>query len=360
MSGLPIMRKWTLQTRLAAGLCLLALFAVVPGAVVVLEVHRSTALVAGLGVAALVAVGLASLIFYDTTRSLRAVVLELDSNSAEIASASSQVSDANTSSAECAGKQTAAIEEASASLEEISSTTKLNAEHARQAKDLASEAHAAANRGVSDMQAIGDAIEALNSSSGEISKILKTIDGIAFQSNILALNASVEAARAGESGAGFAVVADEVRNLAHRTAAAAKETAGKIDDVVNWISQCEILKVEVVSTLNHIAAKARQVAELVAEVAAASSQQAEGIVQINSAVSEVSQATQRNAASTEECAAAAEELQAQSHLMRQSVAGLLALLGGLENNEARQVPAAAGSPAVATLKPARELELQHN
>ena len=353
------MRKWTLQTRLAAGLSLLVLFALVPGAVLALEVHRSTALMVGLGIAALGVVGLAGFIFFDTSRSLRAVVLELDANSAEIASASSQVSEANTSAAECAGKQTAAIEEACSSLEEISSMTKLNAEHARQANDLAGEAQAAANRGTSDMQAIGDAVEALNASSGEISKILKTIDGIAFQTNILALNASIEAARAGESGAGFAVVAEEVRSLAHRTATASKETAGRIDDVVNWISQCEILKVEVVATLNHIADKAKQVTELVARVADASRQQAEEIVQINAAVSNVSQSSQQNAASTEECAAAAEELQAQSQLMRKSVADLMAALGG-RKKPARQIPAPDKLPAVAPQEPASELELQHN
>lgn len=233
--------------------------------------------------------------------------------------------------------------------------TRRNADHAQQANALAGETCSAADRGVNDMQAIGDAISAFAGSSGEISKILKTIDGIAFQTNILALNAAVEAARAGEFGAGFSVVADEVRTLAQRTAAAARETGSRIDDAINWISQCEILKTEVAATFNNIAAKSRQLAALATEVADASRQQAEGITQVNTAVAQVSQTAQENAANTEECAAAAEELQSQSLVMRQSVSELIALLGNLD--QPAQIPMATNPPIQFTLKPKPQAEL---
>jgi methyl-accepting chemotaxis protein len=143
-----------------------------------------------------------------------------------------------------------------------------------------------------------------------IAKIIKTIDEIAFQTNILALNAAVEAARAGEAGMEFAVVADEVRNLAQHSAQAAKETAAKIEGAIGNTSQGVEISCKVAQALYDIVAKARQVDELAAEVANASGEQSRGITQINTAVGQVDKVTQSNAASAEESAAAAEELTA--------------------------------------------------
>jgi methyl-accepting chemotaxis protein len=169
-------------------------------------------------------------------------------------------------------------------LDRAADTIKRNAERGAQASTLARETHATADRGVRELTAIGDAIGALNSSSDQISQILRTIDGIALQTNLLALNAAVEAARAGESGAGFAVVADEVRRLAKNVGEAARETTGKVDDTVNWIAQCDMLKVEVIGTLNEIAGMARDLAEVIATVSAASGREAETIAEVRGAV----------------------------------------------------------------------------
>ena len=239
-----------------------------------------------------------------------------------------QVSSASQSLAEGAGEQAASLEETSSSLEEMSSMTKRNAENAQKANDLAKQARSAADKGVGDMQAMSAAMEAIKISSDDIAKIIKTIDEIAFQTNILALNAAVEAARAGEAGMGFAVVADEVRNLAQRSAQAAKETAAKIEGAITKTAQGVELSGKVAETLNEIVTKARQVDELAAEVAGASHEQTQGITQINTAVGQMDKVTQSNAANAEESAAAAQELNAQAAAMKECVAELLHLVGG--------------------------------
>jgi methyl-accepting chemotaxis protein len=177
------------------------------------------------------------------------------------------------------------------------------------------------------------AMGALQTSSSDISKIIRTIDEIAFQTNILALNAAVEAARAGEAGMGFAVVADEVRNLAQRSAAAAKETALKIEGAIGNTAQGVMISDKVAKALNEIVAKARQVDELAAEVAGSSSEQTQNIRQINQAVGQMDKVTQSNAASAEESSAAAEELASQAEVMRQAVHELMLLVGGAREAE---------------------------
>lgn len=206
--------------------------------------------------------------------------------------------------------------------------TKRNADNASKVKELGSEARSAGDAAVTDMQAMGVAMDAIKTSSDDIAKIIKTIDEIAFQTNILALNAAVEAARAGEAGAGFAVVADEVRSLAQRCAQAAKETAAKIEDSVQKSAHGVQISAKVAQSLEQIVGKARQVDELAAEVASASKEQTQGISQINLAVGQMDKVTQSNAANAEESAAAAEELNAQAELMRDSVRELLRLVDG--------------------------------
>ncbi|HEU5396521.1 MAG TPA: methyl-accepting chemotaxis protein, partial [Verrucomicrobiae bacterium] len=233
--------------------------------------------------------------------------------------------------AQGSSEQAASLEETSSSLEEMASMTRRNAENAQKANELAKQARVAADRGVEDMKQMNGAMEAIKTSSDDIAKIIKTIDEIAFQTNILALNAAVEAARAGEAGMGFAVVADEVRNLAQRSAQAAKETAAKIEGAIARTGQGVEITRKVAETLNDIVGKSRQVDELVAEVSSASREQSEGITQVNTAVGQMDKVTQSNAAGAEESAAASEELNAQALAMKESVAHLLRLVGAAGN-----------------------------
>jgi methyl-accepting chemotaxis protein len=242
--------------------------------------------------------------------------------------ASGQITTSSQTLAEGASEQASSLEEASASLEEMAAMTKRNSENIRQANDLAKRARAAADHGVADMQTMASAMQAIKVSSDDIAKIIRTIDEIAFQTNILALNAAVEAARAGESGMGFSVVADEVRNLAQRCAEAARETTGKIEGAITKAGQGMEISGKVAQTLSEVVTNVRQVDELVAEVANASREQTEGIAQINIAVGQMDKVTQSNAASAEEGAAAAVELNYLAEAMKQSVAELNQLVGG--------------------------------
>jgi methyl-accepting chemotaxis protein len=282
------------------------------------------------------------------TRPIRKIADELGEGADHVSSASSQVSAAGQTLAEGASEQAASLEETSASIEELSSMTKRNAEHAKTAKALASEARKAADIGSADMQQMSAAMTDLQKTSASVAKIVKTIDEIAFQTNILALNAAVEAARAGEAGAGFAVVAEEVRSLAQRSASAAKETAATIEEAVRMSERGASLSGKVVGGFGAILDKTRRLDELVAEISTASGEQTEGIGQINIAISQMDKVTQTNAAEAETSAAAAEELNAQAATLKGCVDGLLRLVNGA----ATRLTAA---PAVPASAPVRDL-----
>ncbi len=275
------------------------------------------------------------------SRTLAGIAGELADGSSEVAAAAGQVSTSSQTLASGASEQAASLEETSASLEEISSMTKRNADAAAQAKSLANQTRAAAETGAGDVNDMNHAMDAIKASSGNIAKIIKTIDEIAFQTNILALNAAVEAARAGEAGAGFAVVAEEVRALAQRSATAAKETAAKIEDAITKSDHGATISTKVASSLNEIVDKARKVDGLIGEIAQASQEQSQGIGQVLTAVTQMDQVTQTNAAAAEEGAAAAEELNAQAQMMDSAVLNLKQLVGG----------SAAAHPAKAPIAP---------
>ncbi len=285
-------------------------------------------IVSGLTGALLVGVLVSVFVIRSTNRRLREVAGIIASGANEITSASAQVSTSGQSLAAGASEQAASLEETSASLEELASMTKRNADHSVDAKKMAAETRHAADTGATDMQQMSAAMTDLQKTSANVAKIVKTIDEIAFQTNILALNAAVEAARAGEAGAGFAVVAEEVRSLAQRSASAAKESAATIQEAVHMSERGVTLSGKVVSGFAEILSKARSVDELVGEIATASREQSEGIQQINIAVNQMDQVTQTNAASAEESAASAEEMTAQAVTLQGCVFDLLQLVNG--------------------------------
>jgi methyl-accepting chemotaxis protein len=272
--------------------------------------------------------GLAVILTRNLTLAIGNLSGELSAGAEQTTSASAQVSAASQTLAECASEQAASLEETSASLEEMASMTKLNSDNARNAKEKASEARAAADSGAGQMASLVSAMDTLVTSSADITKILKTIDEIAFQTNILALNAAVEAARAGEAGAGFAVVADEVRSLAQRCANAARESAAKIEDSVQKSQQGAQISAGVAKNFGAIQSHVRELDALVGEIAAASEEQRQGISQVNIAVSQMDRVTQSNAASAEESASASQELNALSLGVKAAADRLQQLLTG--------------------------------
>jgi methyl-accepting chemotaxis protein len=295
------------------------------------------------------ACGAGIVITRGVSRTIRRASESLDEVAGQVTAASGQVSASSQTLAEATNEQASTLEESSASLAEINSMTKRNAENAQHAKTLTQDTRGAAEQGTRQMDAMVAAMNAIKASSDNIAKIIKTIDEIAFQTNILALNAAVEAARAGEAGMGFAVVADEVRNLAQRCAQAAKETAEKIDDSIHKSDAGVELSGRVAQSLADIAEKARQVDTLVAEIATASSEQDRGIAQINTAVNQMDQVTQANASTAEEAASAAEELSAQAEAMQENVAALMALVTRTASPRSR----VAAAPAVTAASAAR-------
>jgi methyl-accepting chemotaxis protein len=277
---------------------------------------------------------------------LRGISDTLGQSADQVASASGQVSTASQTLASGASEQAASLEETSASLEEISGMTKRNSESTVRANELTRAARATADRGAADMDSMARAMQEIKSSSDDVAKIIKTIDEIAFQTNILALNAAVEAARAGEAGAGFAVVADEVRGLAQRAASAAKETASKIQGAIAKTDLGVGISGDVQKSLREIVEQVRTVDELVSEVANASNEQRQGIEQVSSAVQQMDQVTQGNAANAEETASASEELSAQAECMKETVEQLLQLVG----RRAKGAPERAAPAPVAALQ----------
>jgi methyl-accepting chemotaxis protein len=299
-------------------------------------------------------------------RSLNAAIeklrttLEQVTASAQSASSSSQeLSSAAETLASGAQEQASSLEETSASLEQITATVRQSADNARQASQIASSSRESAERGQDVVTSAVHAMEEINTASAKISDIISTIDEIAFQTNLLAVNAAVEAARAGEEGRGFAVVASEVRSLAQRSAGAAKEIKALIQDSLRKVEKGSELVNRSGETLLSIVGSVKKVTDIVGEIAAAAEEQSTGVDQVNTAVTQIDQVTQQNSAQTEELSSTAQTLSDQSARLLKLVSVFTLSEGGFDavaqiepqrKRPAKQLPRPASRLASSTKK----------
>ncbi|UYO61577.1 methyl-accepting chemotaxis protein [Acetobacterium wieringae] len=258
--------------------------------------------------------------FVKMTDHINEIMTNIDSAAEQVAAGSKQIADSSMGLSQGATEQASSIEELTASIEEISAQTRLNADSAGEANALAELTRTNAVEGNNEMKRMLKSMEEINESSTNISKIIKVIDEIAFQTNILALNAAVEAARARQHGKGFAVVAEEVRNLAARSADAAKETTLMIEGSIKKVDDGTKIATTTAAALNQIVDDVAKVSGIVENIAIASNEQAIGISQINQGIMQVSEVVQMNSATSEESAAASEELSSQAELLREQAA----------------------------------------
>ena len=256
----------------------------------------------------------------DTVDRLKHLVLQIKNAVAPLDTAAKEIAAGNIDLSQRTEEQASSLEETAGSIEELTDTVKQNAENATKANLLARSASDIAKHGGDVVGKVVTTMSGINHASHRIVDIISVIDSISFQTNILALNAAVEAARAGEQGRGFAVVATEVRSLAQRSAEAAREIKGLIDDSVNRVADGAQQVKEAGTTMSEIVDAIQRVAEIIGEISKASNEQSDGIGQVNLAISQMDRVTQQNAALVEEAAAAAESMQEQAENLAKSVA----------------------------------------
>ncbi|HEY5995866.1 MAG TPA: Cache 3/Cache 2 fusion domain-containing protein [Candidatus Deferrimicrobiaceae bacterium] len=296
---------------------------------------------------------IAALLSFGIARSLASPLLqaaeELNEGARQVSGAAKGMTESSGSMAEGASRQAAALEETSSAMEEMASMTAQNAGNAGTAKSLSDRALGSIGQAEQSMDALVSAMEQISLRSREIGKIIKSIDEIAFQTNMLALNAAVEAARAGEAGAGFAVVADEVRNLANRAAESARSTAAMIEGTLAVVEAGSQLVHDTNHDFHSASTGTRKVGELIGEIAAACSEQSRGVKEIADAITSMDKVTQQNAAHSEEIASVSEQLSAQSATLEALSERLSEIVEGASAQQ--RLPA----PALAAPRPARPL-----
>jgi methyl-accepting chemotaxis protein len=274
---------------------------------------------------------------------LSQMVGQVRNGAIQIATATREVAHGNMDLSNRTEQQASALEETASSMEELNSTVKHNSDNARQANRMVVSAADVARKGGAVVSEVVTTMAAISQSANKISDIISVIDGIAFQTNILALNAAVEAARAGEQGRGFAVVATEVRNLAHRSAAAAKEIKTLIVDSVERVEEGNRLVAQAGNTMHEVVESVQRVTDIMSEITEAGLEQEAGIEQINQAITEMDSVTQQNAALVEEAAAATGALEEQANALNEVVAAFK--LSGESQNSKSTVQ----SPAIRAL-----------
>jgi hypothetical protein len=270
------------------------------------------------------------LIVQGVVHLLSAAVEELRQGADQVANAATQISSSAQGLAQGASEQAASLQETTTTSQKVNAMTRQNAENSRKAAELMSATSHEVDGANQKLAEMVHSMADINASSDKISKIIKVIDDIAFQTNILALNAAVEAARAGEAGMGFAVVADEVRNLAQRCAQAARDTSSLIQESIGKSQEGTRRLTGVETAIHSITQNAAQAKVLVDNVSEGSQRQAQQLEQITSSIGEVEVVTQRSAASAEQSAAASQQLNAQAYTMNDIVTRLAALIGGRE------------------------------
>ncbi len=302
----------------------------------------NTVMLTGTIAGAIGAIALGLYLSLSITRPVNQIIAELSASSSHVSEAANHIAVASQQLASGSTEQASGLVETTTSLDEMSSMTSRNAENARAANTLSDEANKAAQLGTVSMDQMKTAINDIQKSSEETSKIIKVIDEIAFQTNLLALNAAVEAARAGEAGKGFAVVAEEVRNLAMRSAQAARNTSEMIEESVKNAGNGVEITSKVGKALEQITESVSKTSSLIAEIDSACQEQANGIKQISSAVSDMDRITQVNSANAEESASASEELSAQAGQLLTVVGNLEGIVSGNQKSQ----PVAQKSPSI--------------